>query len=322
MLLDSLLELVEKLRKRIDAHSDALTKSEALTRYALIDPMLRELGWDTEDPTMVRPEYPLRPEYSQGTRFADYALLADGKPMMMLEAKSLGTPLRDQVLAQGINYCQVEGTKYFAVTDGQYWEVYETHRAVPIDQKRVVEFDLKGQSPAEACLQALALWRPSVESGHVVAGSVPVTGRGNAGSNGGPPSPPPSAPDDHEWQPLSELNPAPKSAPPTAVRFPDNSTAATTAWNAMLVETVRWLMGSKHLSTTHCPVQLPGSKRYVVADRPIHPEDKKFFASAQVGSLYVEKNLNLSQMVNATRFIVTRVGQDPSKFKVRFSAST
>ena len=81
-------------------------------------------------------------------------------------------------------------------------------------------------------------------------------------------------------------------------------------------------MGSKHLSTTHCPVQLPGSKRYVVADRPIHPEDKKFFASAQVGSLYVEKNLNLSQMVNATRFIVTRVGQDPSKFKVRFSAST
>ena len=101
----------------------------------------------------------------------------------------------------------------------------------------------------------------------------------------------PPPPDDHEWQPLSELNPAPKSAPPTAVRFPDNSTAATTAWNAMLVETVRWLMGSKHLSTTHCPVQLPGSKRYVVADRPIHPEDKKFFASAQVGSLYVEKNL-------------------------------
>ena len=57
MPLESLLTLVEKLRKRIDAHGDALRQSEALTRYVLIDPLLRELGWDTEDPVLVRPEY-------------------------------------------------------------------------------------------------------------------------------------------------------------------------------------------------------------------------------------------------------------------------
>ena len=44
MVLDSLLELVETLRERIDEHRGALKQSEALTRYALIDPMLRELG--------------------------------------------------------------------------------------------------------------------------------------------------------------------------------------------------------------------------------------------------------------------------------------
>ena len=38
---------------------------------------------------------------------------------MMVEAKKLGTPLRDAVLAQGINYCLMEGTKHFSVTDGQ-----------------------------------------------------------------------------------------------------------------------------------------------------------------------------------------------------------
>ena len=47
MPLESFLALVHKLRERIDAHGDKLRQSEALTRYALIDPLLRELGWDT-----------------------------------------------------------------------------------------------------------------------------------------------------------------------------------------------------------------------------------------------------------------------------------
>ena len=176
MVLDSLLELVETLRERIDEHRGALKQSEALTRYALIDPMLRELGWDTDDPALVVPEY------KSGSGSADYALLENDRPLMMVEAKKLDTPLRDAVLSQGINYCLMEGTKHFTVTDGQRWEVYETHKPVPIDEKRVA-FDLKGQSPAKVCLEALALWRPSVESGHVAAGSAPVAGLGNVNSN-------------------------------------------------------------------------------------------------------------------------------------------
>ena len=57
MPLDALLELVETLRQRIVEHKAALSQSEALTRYALIDPLLRELGWDTDDPNLVIPEY-------------------------------------------------------------------------------------------------------------------------------------------------------------------------------------------------------------------------------------------------------------------------
>ena len=50
MPLDSLLNLVETLKQRIVEHKAALSQSEALTRYALIDPLLRELGWDTSRP--------------------------------------------------------------------------------------------------------------------------------------------------------------------------------------------------------------------------------------------------------------------------------
>ena len=48
MPLENLLTLVETLRDRVDDHDDALKKNEMLTRYALIDLLLRELGWDIE----------------------------------------------------------------------------------------------------------------------------------------------------------------------------------------------------------------------------------------------------------------------------------
>ena len=150
MILESLLELVETLKARIDTHGDQLRQSEALTRYALIDPLLRELGWDTEDPKLVRPEYPLRTEYTQSTRFAYYALI--GKYTRQTHddgggQEVWGTPLRDSGSElQGIQLLlRRMGTKrFFSVTDGQRWEVYETHKPVPIDEKRVVEFDMKG----------------------------------------------------------------------------------------------------------------------------------------------------------------------------------
>lgn len=82
--LDDLLRLVETLRARIDAHGPALRGSEALTRYALIDPLLRELGWDTSDPAQVVPEYSLdKGFFVGGKQFADYALLGEEFPTVM-----------------------------------------------------------------------------------------------------------------------------------------------------------------------------------------------------------------------------------------------
>ena len=49
MPLENLLTRVETLRDRVDDYGPALRKNEMLTRYALIDPLLRELGWDIED---------------------------------------------------------------------------------------------------------------------------------------------------------------------------------------------------------------------------------------------------------------------------------
>ena len=324
MPLEKLHSLVETLKERIDTHGDVLRGSEALTRYALIDPLLRELGWDTADPSMVIPEY------KSGKGRADYALLGGGKPAMMIEAKSLGSSLRDAALTQGITYCIELGTKYFAITDGKRWEVYETYRAVPIDEKRIVEFDVSTQPAAEVCLLALALWQPSLESGRAAPGHAPVIGQERAqpptldsDAVFSKPWPEPAAsqpkaavPDMKEWQPLSGLDPTGKTPSPSEIQFPDNSRHSIKYWSSVVVEVTRWLIESEHLHPGRCPIQR--NSRYLVAISPVHPDRKKFSAPHEIGPVYIEKNYNAQNLVINACTIIKYVGLDPAQFKVRF----
>ena len=73
-------------RKRIATHGDYVN-SEFRTKYVVIDPILRSLGWNTADPGQVRMEH----RGDLRTKVQDYVLLdRDGKtPALVLEAKQL-----------------------------------------------------------------------------------------------------------------------------------------------------------------------------------------------------------------------------------------
>lgn len=89
MALDDLQSVIEKLRKTIEMHRDYLSRHETRTRQVLIDPLLRELGWDVSDPEAVQLEYRV------GQQWADYALMSDNQPVAVIEAKRLGRGLED-----------------------------------------------------------------------------------------------------------------------------------------------------------------------------------------------------------------------------------
>ena len=320
MPLESLLKLVETLGDRMEEHGSELRQSEALTRYALIDPLLRELGWDTTDPALVIPEY------QSGNGRADYALIVSGNPAMMVEAKKLGDDLHDRARTQGVQYCIEKGTKHFAVTDGQRWEIYETHRPVPIDEKRVVELDLKSQSPSEVCLKALALWRPSVESGRVAGGEAPVIGLRRGPPSAGQPLKPirregVEDPDWREWDSLAEAT-ASKGQNPTTVIFPEGGAVEVKNWATTLVEVVRWLTESGKLQARHCPIigsSNPRAFRYMVHTQPLHSNGDPFTSPVEVNDLWVEKHDNRQALINKIRAIVKHVSQDPASIRVRVS---
>ena len=319
MPLESLHTLVEKLRQRIESHRSVLSGSEWLTRYTLIDPMLRELGWDTEDPDVVTPEY------SSGRGRVDYALLTDGgRPALMVEAKPLQNPLLMDVVMQVLNYCWAEGTEHFAVTNGQRWEIYETNKAGSPNDKRVASFDLMSPSVSNVCLQALALWRRNVTSGQVSTAQSPVLDPMPSEPAVVPPSDLPVTPvttsspnPNSEGQPLSEFQPeGERGNKSIRIMFPDESSVEVSTWYGIPTEVARWLVNKGVLNTMHCPIKLDSSNLYILHSQPSHPNGSRFVSSEKVGAFYLNTHYSARNHVRNAVFIVDGMGLDPSQFRI------
>lgn len=332
---DSLLSLVQTLRERIGEHRSALSSNEMLTRYALVDPLLYELGWDTSDPATVVPE----DTSGLGRGRPDYVLRTNGQPTMVIEAKKLGSGLQNGA-RQAVDYAMDASrqARYFAITDGQNWEIYDTNR--PANDMRVASFDIMASSPAEVCLKALALWRPSVEYGSVMAAETPIVGldmvkRGVAESivpqtheseptpqkHPATQRPPATVPQSGEtgqvWLPLSEFKPQLHTSPPVEIQFPDHSNISIKRWNAITIEIVRWLFEHGFLNQNNWNIRQ--NVRYYVSDTRRHSSGKAFKNPHQIGPLWVEGDFTGVNHVKNSSFILKEVGQDPAQFKVRLS---
>lgn len=313
MALNDLLELIEILQRRIDQHRDRLSKNETLTRYALIDPLLRALDWDTEDPAVVVPEY----EASGGR--VDYVLLnSEGKPAILVEAKKLGEPL-NRAAEQGIQYTLQQGFEYFVVTDGQRWDVYETHKLVPLRDKRIVSFDL-GKSTAEACRNALAIWRPAVLGGSLQPAPV-LNERSQSPVEAGAALTPPPPPPGDGYMPLPIAIDKLKSETGHRIQrvcLPDSTAVEVQFWWQVLREAIQWLARHGHLKEHMCPIGKPGASSCEVNTKPVHPSGKAFVSPAQVGSFYFSKHASATGMLKRTAFVMQRVDMDPALIRVSF----
>ena len=109
---------------------------ETSTRYLIIDPILRSLGWDLSDPRDCVVEY----RVSAGSqRAVDYALLdGESKPVILVEAKRIDGYSDDiENLEQIYGYMlEVETAKVIVSTNGQYWDIEVRDESYPRDDRR------------------------------------------------------------------------------------------------------------------------------------------------------------------------------------------
>ena len=150
------------VRDRIERHQRE-NIGEQDTKAALIVPVLRALGWDVEDLEDVKLEYRRRPSDNP----VDYALFLLRTPRLFIEAKALGAHLDDgKWAAQILAYATVAGVEWVALTDGNAWRIYNSHAAVPVEQKlfRVVHI----ADPDEHAEETLRLLSKAQMADHLI----------------------------------------------------------------------------------------------------------------------------------------------------------
>ena len=233
----------------------------------------------------------------------------------------MGTSLSAAAI-QGINYCVQSGVPYFALTDGQHWELYETFQPVPLEEKVVVTLDLKS-AVAETCLDAMALWRPSAAAASIRQAAKPLVGMSSAPLPTQTQSDTPAYGDaspiatDDGWLALSHFSPQ-VGAKPSTLRFPDGSNARTVNWGDFIVGIVGWLRSNGSLTEQQLPIRFGDQTNYIVSATP--PDTPGFDGSGvyrQVGEWYVRTNYTGGQHARNAMRIIELAGLDPADFAVK-----
>ena len=103
-----------------------INNHETSTRYIVIDPILRALGWDLSNPAECVVEYEVARRANYSATRVDYVLKdATGEPAIVIEAKRIDVESDDErALDQMERYLQDIPTATLAVvTNGQYWNI-------------------------------------------------------------------------------------------------------------------------------------------------------------------------------------------------------
>lgn len=121
------MDFIDKLREisaRIPTlKQQGLIKTEEGTKNALIMPFINALGYNVFDPLEVTPELVADVGIKKGEK-VDYAILRDGKPVMLFECKCCGTDLGDAQASQLFRYFSVTATRFGVLTDGVIYRFY------------------------------------------------------------------------------------------------------------------------------------------------------------------------------------------------------
>ena len=145
--MNSLAETLADVRNKI-AQYQGREVNEQDTKTAIINPVLRALGWEVGNLEEVSQEYRKTPKDNP----VDYALFLLRVPKLFVEAKALGHNLDDHKwISQIVNYGNAAGVKWTVITNGDEYRIYNACVDVPLEEKlfRCVRLSDPNSSPED-----------------------------------------------------------------------------------------------------------------------------------------------------------------------------
>lgn len=134
-------EIVSNLSAKA-AQYKGKTLTEEATKHFLILPFISALGYDIFDIAEVMPEFTADIGIRQKERI-DYAILKDGKPVILIECKPVSSNLTIQNEGQLFRYFQTCDARFAVLTNGIQYKFYtDSEKSNIMDSTPFFELDL------------------------------------------------------------------------------------------------------------------------------------------------------------------------------------
>lgn len=138
------MDLIDRIRELGGRIPDRLQhiQTEEATKVAFVQPFIRALGYDVNDPMEVVPELSADIEGKKGEK-VDYAIFKDGKPIVLVECKWSGVNLDTVDAGQLRRYFAVTDSRLGILTNGVVYRFFsDLEKPNIMDSKAFFELDL------------------------------------------------------------------------------------------------------------------------------------------------------------------------------------
>jgi hypothetical protein len=332
-------ETVELVLQRIQQHRSLYEGNEMAVRQHIVNPLLRSLGWDPENPQEVRPNV----FTEEG--FPDYELIKDGGRVLFIEAKKLSVDVNQKdVIRRLATYCSGEGVNYGVLTNGAVWLLVRGFEEGKSALQRVLWLTNIERDEQTASVRKLGtiskenighvdslvrkvqildeVWQSALDDPEsMIGGLIPVFEGIIKGRHPEYEFEPSEIGDflrekiTQLIRPVEAAEPAPlleeslgQERPPSTMRIGDESHQIRT-FREILLNTAEWLIKRGKLTKRDCPVSIlqRGGRRYLIDTQPKHSDGKPFTVPARLSNgLYMEAHCNRAMFVDYARRLLVK----------------
>ena len=279
-----LLKRIDKLRKAIKENDNNIN-NETTTRYVLIDPVLRDLGWPLDDPTKIRYEE------GEGGRW-DYNLAN----RLLIEAKKLGG-INTRHEEQLIDYLRKNKMKHGVLTDGDTWIKF-TVQADNHDE----DFRIKISSGTSVKIHKKL---SDLDQEYVMSMIEPI-------KHGEPSSPP--KPNPYNGTSISEFQPSGKL--PVKLVCQDDKPVICNRWRDILIGVAAHLVDQKYVKESDCPMP-PKLKNPLIITKISHLNKSKIaYRQIPHSRFYVNVNFSRVGIIKNAIKLIKNSKLSPQDFKI------
>lgn len=313
-------------------------QNEMAVRDQIINPILRGLDWNPENPEEVQPNV------STEEGVPDYALIKNGKTMLFLEAKKLSIDVEQrEVMSQLARYVFGAGTKYGVLTNGAVWMLIRSFEEGTTLTERVVwKADLENEELPFVSRKLITISRSNVEQIEVLVKKVQILDEIWQSFLDEPEEMiraltpviqstilqgyPDYQFEDTEIQSflrerikeiapqMPELEPGPSAGRVAPVPSGEKRMSVEGEvfqfrnYFEVLVNTGNWLIKKGKLRASDCPVGM-GYRRNLVNTQPKHKYGDDFRAPKKLSNgLWIETHYNIAMCINYARRLLERFG--------------